>query len=803
MASSDLMRLSGINSGYDTESMIQAMLTSYQTKIDTQQKKLTKLTWQQEAYRDITTKLTDFKGKYFDILKKDNYLMSPTSFTKYDAKITSKLSGSNATGLKVTTTPTSQPKEYKVKLEQLATASTVKGKSMTPEKFSLDLDKAATSGGYITNEDSLGNVSRQYSFELDVKVGNVTKTVAFDVDIAEDADGNIDMDAFKSSVVDSLNKSLQDSFGLSGRKGAEATGQLDENGNEWFIQAKTDANGKLAFDVGGNASATVTEKRGDFGLTEPAEKLSVYMGSVVTGTNSVSVTAGGIQKTVSFEGVSSTYYDSRDKEGNEAIKAEFNALKLEAYRNYKGLSSTASVTQAELDKYNYTSAQAAVDKNTVAYRNALDSAFSEDGITFGFSTNAVMARGTDGKNVEISMTSVYGGTLGLTKGTASNKYSEKTTLADMGITSNLDDGGFELEINGEKISVGAKATIDDLVSAVNKSAAGVTMTYSALTNSFEIEAKDLGSAGTIDIKASAMTDALGLTEGGASVNYSRGVNAIFSINGEKLYHNANDYTIDGTTFSFDEETAIGDTYTVSLSKSYDDVKESIKSFIKDYNQLIDDVYGHIATAPVRDEKNNLYEPLTDAEKEEMDEKQIEKWETAAKKGVIYNDSTVSSIMTRMRTALYSTIDAEDGKFGLFSMGIKTSTDYSEHGKLELDETKFDAAFEKYGDEITKLFTDSTSGIMKKVSDVIDGAVRTTGTVKGSLIQKAGLEKGTTSTDNYIYRQMKSVKDRISVLQDRYDAKEDYWWKVFTNLETMMSDFNEQSSYLSSYFGSGY
>ena len=40
---------SGLNSGLDTESIVSAMMTSYQTKIDNQNKKLTKLQWQQEA----------------------------------------------------------------------------------------------------------------------------------------------------------------------------------------------------------------------------------------------------------------------------------------------------------------------------------------------------------------------------------------------------------------------------------------------------------------------------------------------------------------------------------------------------------------------------------------------------------------------------------------------------------------------------------------------------------------------------------------------------------------------------------
>ena len=66
----------------------------------------------------------------------------------------------------------------------------------------------------------------------------------------------------------------------------------------------------------------------------------------------------------------------------------------------------------------------------------------------------------------------------------------------------------------------------------------------------------------------------------------------------------------------------------------------------------------------------------------------EKWEEKAKEGLLYNDSTVSTVMQKMRSVLYSTVKTADGQtFSLFSMGITTSDDWGDHGKLELDETK--------------------------------------------------------------------------------------------------------------------
>ena len=67
-----------------------------------------------------------------------------------------------------------------------------------------------------------------------------------------------------------------------------------------------------------------------------------------------------------------------------------------------------------------------------------------------------------------------------------------------------------------------------------------------------------------------------------------------------------------------------------------------------------------------------------------------------------------------------------------------------------------------------------------------------------MVRKAGLETGTSAKDNAIYKEMERINKRIEQLQDRYDQKEEYWWKVFTNLEKMQSEFNEQQSYMSNF-----
>lgn len=799
MAVSNL-RLGGITSGFDTEAMVTQLLSSYQTRIDKQSQKITKLSWQQSAYQDITKKITEFKNTYFDVLKRDTYLMSPSTFNKFKADVTA-TSNADTAGLTVSTTSNSSSGSYKIKLNQAAKASTAQGNSITSGNFKLDLDKAlsSASGEVKTNDD--GSKTWTMNFALDVQVGGIRKTISFSADALLGADGNVaDKDAAKSSIIDSLNQKLQESFGYSG-KTSGATGATDANGKEWFLQVKLGSDGKAEFQVGGNASVSVAENKGNFGLAQPKEKVAISTGSVVTGVNAFQVEIGGKNVSVAFNGVSSTYYDSKGQTGNEAILAEYKELKTAAYRKSYNLADNEIVSDEQLEKFNYSNEQAAKDKNAASIKEALKGVA---GYTFNFDGTYVTAADSNGNSVDFSMTSVEGGTLGLTKASASNKISSGSTLSDLGFKPEA-DGTYKLNINGTEISLDKKSTISSMMSAVNKSAAGVTMTYSSLTNSFTLESKEFGGAGKVEVGDTSLGRSLGLVDDNGTVGASEGQNAIFEINGQEVYLNDNTYTLDGNTFTFNDNMTIGETYTVNIAKDSTTVKDALKKFVESYNKLIDDVYGYIGKSPAKDDDGNTYEPLTDAEKEEMSEDEITKWEEKAKQGVLYNDSTVSTVMSQMRSALYTSVTLDDGsKFGIYNLGIKTSSKWSEHGKLQIDENAFDKAFENNEDAIIKLFTDSDTGMMKKLNSVIDGAVKSSGAAntRGTLVRKAGKADSSVTTDSTIYKEMVKMQDRLKELQDRYDTKEEYWWKVFTNMETAMADLNSQTSYISSYLGTG-
>ena len=158
-------------------------------------------------------------------------------------------------------------------------------------------------------------------------------------------------------------------------------------------------------------------------------------------------------------------------------------------------------------------------------------------------------------------------------------------------------------------------------------------------------------------------------------------------------------------------------------------------------------------------------------------------------------------MTKLRTALMGSVEGLDGnRFSLLDLGIKTSSDYNQHGKLtSIDEKTLTEAIEAHGDDIMKLFTDSENGIMKKFSEALDSGINTNGENKGTLIKKAGLSTGTSSTDNEIYRAIKRTKSKITTLNTRYENEQNRLWKRYSNMESLLGTMNSQQTSFMSYF----
>ena len=94
------------------------------------------------------------------------------------------------------------------------------------------------------------------------------------------------------------------------------------------------------------------------------------------------------------------------------------------------------------------------------------------------------------------------------------------------------------------------------------------------------------------------------------------------------------------------------------------------------------------------------------------------------------------------------------------------------------------------------------GVMARLTEITDKYASTSGATKGVLIEKAGSIYAPTSVlQNSLQKSMDSLDTLIDRLNKQLKTETDRYVKQFTNLETVISQMNSQSSWLSSSFGS--
>jgi flagellar hook-associated protein 2 len=122
-AASNMMRITGMATGLDTDSLVKAMTSNIQSKIDKAAQDEQIAEWKQEMYRDI---IKDAKSlqEYFDPLS-DKYIMNSNKFNS--AQVTN----TNESVVGFSASSSAQGGNYKIEVTQLAQAAVVSGGTVT------------------------------------------------------------------------------------------------------------------------------------------------------------------------------------------------------------------------------------------------------------------------------------------------------------------------------------------------------------------------------------------------------------------------------------------------------------------------------------------------------------------------------------------------------------------------------------------------------------------------------------------------------------------------------------------------
>ena len=798
----------GLASGIDRDTLIEQMTAGTTSKITAKKQAMTKLEWKRDAYRSVSNKIIDLQDNYLSYsatksLKNSDFFAKNQVSVQGDSDYTKYIS---ATGNADTASRVSV-----LGVNQLATSATL----ISGEKGASPITLGGISASDFKNKEvktsNLSGTKLTFgTYSITDKKFTEEATFTFPTSYEKKVDGGktetvtIDYTADSENVVKQLNEALESQgflgkdgksgikFGLKEDGSIQIISQEDsitDKGKSCVIRGTSSALKSLGF----NSDKKMNQDDIDNGISlkEFNDHTSSFEAAAITKQplsgylkgKSISVSYGGQTKNIELIG---------DK---EEIK-EFSDFKTSLQTKLNKAFGSGKVTVGEDDEHRLTFT---IPKDSTAK----DSTATDNKQTLQISA--------DSKELQNA--------LGITS-TQSNKISTGSSLWEnrdkLGLEKNtkyktkeeLNNALENFTVNGTKIEgITADTTVSELLTAINNNKdAGVTATYLGSENKFVLSSNEKGEGRKITLGSDPKdhTDAANLIFGGDENGSQDGTDGEMSIlyNGVKttITSSSNTFSIDGldiratNTFNTGSATAEGGVR-FTASADTEKVTETVKKFIEAYNAMIDEVRTQVTTKP-----DSNYKPLTDDQKNEMNETSIKNWEDKAKEGILYNSSALKDLDNATQGIFSSMMINGVSYDDLEKIGISFSDDYTAGGKIVFDEEKFKTAMDSDPEKVSDLFT-GTHGIVNTIDSTLSTyATRyasRNGNSYGVLIEEAGSEKlSLTLTNNSIYKELKDMQETITNLQSQLSTEQDRYISQFTQMERLINQMNSQSSYLS-------
>lgn len=787
--------IGGLVSGLDTDEIIDGMTISTRSKIAKQKQNKTLLSWKSDAYRSISDKLVSFADKYTSYRSGTN-LNSAGFYSRSVITAT----GDNGDCVSVTGRVDSGQQLSIEGIKQLAQDA-----SFTTTE-SLSNNYIETDAINFGVEDSCTLVGKSFT----VKYGSTRYLVT----MPEKEGGGLytSADEVAAGITKALEKvdigsgkNLSDVMSVSASGGTLNFKNVDGIGNELKI---TGGDSELLSNLGMNSGTDtiIDQDISDAGINAAA-----------------AINPDDLHENTTFV----------DRIKGKSLIFEYNGEK-------------QTITFDDETKLNETDFMGYLQEK-------LDSAFGNGRIQLSQDAGKIQMKTVLPSGVEDNSSVLYitspsigmlgeGSVFGIENG-AINKVSLTNSLEESGIkdveNAGLADGTeYEIRINGASIKFTyeeGETTLNDILSAINSNEdADVNISYQANSDSFSVVSTQHGASGSVEIGGSGGElnemerllfgkrdengkivplsnevngktvegeDAIILVdfdgEGGADpMEIARGTNS-FSLNGMKI--------VAKETFGY-EENGLGELEYVEgteaikfdASADTDKIVDAIKEMVTAYNEIVE-----ASNTAIQEKRNRKYPPLTDEQKEDMSDSEIEAWETKAKKGMLFADSDVSNLTSDLRFVFMNS--SSDG-FTLADIGITISSDWEDNGKITLDESKLKSALQEDPENVKQMFTEEmkdkdllTGGFMARMQFITDKYASTVGATKGILVEKAGNEASPSSLlKNSLQKQMDDIDDIIETLEDKLKTERTRYQNQFTQLEVMMQKLNSQSGWLADY-----
>lgn len=378
------------------------------------------------------------------------------------------------------------------------------------------------------------------------------------------------------------------------------------------------------------------------------------------------------------------------------------------------------------------------------------------------------------------------------------------------------------------IEITADMTINDLVAKFKD--AGVNASFDTTNQRFFINSTGTGSAKNFTLTSDDSTAlaSLGLDPNTTytDINGSKnscvkieGQDAEIVLNGATFVSDSNTFSINGLTINTlgvtDEEISL------VTSTDYDGIYNTIKDFLTEYNDLINEMDKLYNADSAR-----KYDMLTNDEKDSMTDDEVEQWEDKIKSALLRKDNSLYNVMNTLTTTMmdgyYENNLSDKQKKNMSASEI--SAWYKENGgkKHYLSDygigtlSYFEAqdnehhAYHINGDADDEFTSTKEDKLKAAIADDPEGTANFFATLCKTLYSKLDETMSESTEYSSIYKVYndkqlkKDYKDytkKISDAEDELNDYEDRWYNKFSKMEVALSKLQSQTSSISSMLGS--
>ena len=740
------IRITGMNSGLDTEALVSELVSAYRTKTQKYTKAQTKLSWKQTAWKSLNTKVNTFYSNIRNL--------------KYESAYSSKKATVSDSGkASVTATSTAATGTYSLKINQVA-----KTGYLTGAKLDTDITANSTLSnlGYTGTDGKISVKANGKTTNIDV---TGSTTVSDFVKALNDAGVKANFDANNHRIFVTAAKSgKENDFTLTGS---------NIKGNE--------ALAKLGLSVGGDAAMDAYKAYAAYARNENGEAYITYDsdGNAVTnGTLSLSKTHAYVS-------------DVKTELGNKSALQTNNNAKI-AYANAYKTVQEADPKLTDAEKTMFKTLGGETDLTNVFVDNRGDIYDKqEDGTYVKRGTGDTVERFTEEELANQGITLTSGSDkladLETTAGITGASYAAAQAVLDQYASSRDDvdaDAAESAYVNG---------TLDAYLEGLNQEieAAQKYISDNSLLMNDTSSAYDLGEK---------VVNAAKIVDGSVTLDTSNGAVRIWGQDTEIVLNNAvftdtdTELSINGLNISAIAETS-GE-ISINVTNDSQGMYDKIKGFIKEYNTLINEM-----TSMYNADSSKGYEPLTSEEKDAMTDTEVEEWEKKIKDSLLRRDDQLDSLMSIMKNAMFKSYQVNGKSYSLSSFGISTlgvlNAADNEENAFHINGDSEDSAVSGNADKLLAALQDDPDTVADFMQQLATGLYDALGKKMSSSTLSSF---GVVYNDKEMAREYSDYTQTISKWEEKLNDIEDSYYKKFAAMESILGTLQSQQSSLAGLLG---